>query len=573
MLGGLFGSTTGGGLFGQKSTIPTTSGLFGQTTGTTTGMTGGGLFDQKPATNVGLFNSNTISGGGLFSQPSTTIGTTSTGLFGQPATSSTGTGGGGLFGTTNISSGLFSNTLGQPQQTQSVFGGINPQQTSAVALPQQLGSSGIDPYGIQRLGLMSGLYGAPAITAMLSGWPGAIPNPFAFPTPGVILPTQFRRYKSATLSQLWRPLPEYTADHRRLALPSATPRRLPRSSHFVRSPAPVSSAFKSDYGWNEYELSNLLYPSRQSERLAFRGSSVTGRLSTDRAGQWTPFRRTVSDSDDEGRYTTNRSPRSLPQPFRRLRQKWKDGQDTGDKVLGQLHDTDVRTPLRRAQRQQIYEAELSEEERNGPVDFRQGLSSSMKGGMTHSMGRFYPDVPLTHRLDSGYTSEAIGRDKTLLVPKRVIPRSRSAPLREDWVSTVRQTGRVKLGLKQHNAAPKCTIPGYSTKPLIETLQGYNENRLAVVEDFTVVHDGFGEVTWPGLTDVRDLNIDEAVKIENKAIEVYPASYTEKTGNGVPDVGVGLNKPALVTLLNCKYDLLFDIRKKMILTKELYNIEQ
>ncbi|XP_055388782.1 uncharacterized protein LOC129617695 [Condylostylus longicornis] len=537
--GGLFGSTTGGGLFGQKT--ETTPGLFGQTGGGLFGgatstpaaaQSTGGLFGQKPAT-TGLFGTTTgttgttSAGTGLFGQqPSTS--TTGTGLFGNLGQSSTG---GGLFGSlgqTSTGGGLFGN-LGQPSTGGGLFGSSMGQSLGGIGTQQPLSAqTGLsqqqlvpcvpDPYGIQRLGLMSGMYGAPAMSALMGGWPGGIPNPFAFPTPGVILPTQFRRFKSATLSQIWRPLPEYTAEHRRLQLPSATPRRQrtlppPRNS--------TTSSLKLDYGWNDRDLSNMLYPPRTTMGTPHRRSPSVGRLSTAR-GQWTPFTQVASSESDEeadSRYgaPANRNLRvaERTQQARRLRQKWREGQDTTDKPLGHLQESDSRTPLKH---RRAFDTDTGED---------------VRGGRSMSRGFTPREVPYTQRQQT----------------------SRSGPLKDDWTLSLRQTGKLKLGFtkdaRDESLVPKCTLEGYSTKPSIETLQSYNGSRLSTVEDFTVIRDGYGEVTWPGLTDVRGLNVDLVVKIEDKAIEVYPSNYTEITGNSVPEIGVGLNRTALVTLLNCR----------------------
>ncbi|KAL7678351.1 hypothetical protein ACOME3_004579 [Neoechinorhynchus agilis] len=63
----------------------------------------------------------------------------------------------------------------------------------------------------------------------------------------------------------------------------------------------------------------------------------------------------------------------------------------------------------------------------------------------------------------------------------------------------------------------------------------------MVRDFTVHRRAVGSIRWPGVTDVRNMNLDEIVSIEHMEIFVYP-SGTER-----PMVGDGLNKPAFVTL--------------------------
>ncbi|EAU83836.1 hypothetical protein CC1G_09505 [Coprinopsis cinerea okayama7 len=155
--GSAFGSTnTGGGLFGQQQQQQQPQqqqpSLFGNTGGTgttaplqaqptqpafgastTTGTSGGGLF--------GSTNASTNTGGGLFGntgQQNTNTGTGTTGgLFGNTSTTGTGTGG-GLFGNTNTNQqqgttggGLFGNTNTNQQQGTTgggLFGNTNANQ-------------------------------------------------------------------------------------------------------------------------------------------------------------------------------------------------------------------------------------------------------------------------------------------------------------------------------------------------------------------------------------------------------------------------------------------------------------
>ncbi|PHJ24845.1 nucleoporin autopeptidase [Cystoisospora suis] len=149
--GSLFGNVTSGGssLFGQAQTAQpqsTSGGLFGSTSG-------GGLFGSQPAQQqTGLFGSGVLSSQpqqttstGLFgsagSTPST-LGSASTvggGLFGQQS-------GGGLFGSSNTSGGLF----GQAKPQGGLFGGTQPTTTSG------FGSSTLGSAGQQSSG---GLFG------------------------------------------------------------------------------------------------------------------------------------------------------------------------------------------------------------------------------------------------------------------------------------------------------------------------------------------------------------------------------------------------------------------------------
>ncbi|KAE8836560.1 hypothetical protein PTNB73_04516 [Pyrenophora teres f. teres] len=124
-------TTGGGGLFGQAK--PATGGLFGSTSNTTTGATGG-LFGGATTNNTtGGFGSggggfgSTTTGGGLFGQnkPAATGG-----LFGGASTNNTtstpfggSTSTGGAFGQSNTGGGLFGQT--NNQTTSSAFGANN----------------------------------------------------------------------------------------------------------------------------------------------------------------------------------------------------------------------------------------------------------------------------------------------------------------------------------------------------------------------------------------------------------------------------------------------------------------
>lgn len=63
--------------------------------------------------------------------------------------------------------------------------------------------------------------------------------------------------------------------------------------------------------------------------------------------------------------------------------------------------------------------------------------------------------------------------------------------------------------------PKCGIilrrPEYFTKPSISELDERIKDRECLVRDFTVGRDGYGQVTFLGLTNVYGLNLDEIGK--------------------------------------------------------------
>ncbi|KAK6589215.1 nucleoporin [Cryptosporidium xiaoi] len=93
--------------------------------------------------------------------------------------------------------------------------------------------------------------------------------------------------------------------------------------------------------------------------------------------------------------------------------------------------------------------------------------------------------------------------------------------------------------------PILTKSDYLCIPSIEVLRTFSEDRLAIVEDFRIIREGVGEIMWPGVTDLRGINLDLVVSIEPLCVSVYGDDDSP-----VP-IGEGLNKKALVTLKNCK----------------------
>lgn len=94
--------------------------------------------------------------------------------------------------------------------------------------------------------------------------------------------------------------------------------------------------------------------------------------------------------------------------------------------------------------------------------------------------------------------------------------------------------------------PKLTTTGYSLKPSNIELARMSLDQLKSVPNFTVQNQN-GKIEFQGTTDVSKLDIDQIVQIEANSVCVYPdSSDSEK-----PKVGHGLNKPAKVTLFNCK----------------------
>ncbi|KAF8794857.1 Nuclear pore complex protein Nup98-Nup96 like protein [Argiope bruennichi] len=85
---------------------------------------------------------------------------------------------------------------------------------------------------------------------------------------------------------------------------------------------------------------------------------------------------------------------------------------------------------------------------------------------------------------------------------------------------------------------------YFTIPSLDSMiPMVTSDKKCPVKDFTVGRQGYGKVTFPGVTDVYGLNLDEIIIFGNKEINVYPDDEKK------PPVGQGLNRKAKVILEN------------------------
>lgn len=89
--------------------------------------------------------------------------------------------------------------------------------------------------------------------------------------------------------------------------------------------------------------------------------------------------------------------------------------------------------------------------------------------------------------------------------------------------------------------PVCANHNLWTKPSLEAMEGMTEQELARVEHFQIGQYGIGSVTWPGLTDVRFLNIDDIIQFKKGSVTLFPDEDLK------PPVGTGLNKTAIIEL--------------------------
>ncbi|XP_017218528.1 nuclear pore complex protein NUP98A [Daucus carota subsp. sativus] len=96
--------------------------------------------------------------------------------------------------------------------------------------------------------------------------------------------------------------------------------------------------------------------------------------------------------------------------------------------------------------------------------------------------------------------------------------------------------------------PKLRHSDYYTEPRIQELAAKERAEPGFcrhVKDFVVGRHGYGSIKFLGETDVRRLDLESLVQFNHREVIVYMDESKK------PPVGQGLNKPAVVTLLNVK----------------------
>ncbi|KAI3850045.1 hypothetical protein MKX03_024920 [Papaver bracteatum] len=111
-----------------------------------------------------------------------------------------------------------------------------------------------------------------------------------------------------------------------------------------------------------------------------------------------------------------------------------------------------------------------------------------------------------------------------------------------------ENGHAKERTDIETLMPKLRYPEYYTEPWIQELAAKEREEPGFcgrVKDFTVGRHGFGSIKFAGETDVRNLDLESLVQFNNQEVIVYLDDSKK------PPVGQGLNKAAVVTLLNIK----------------------
>ena len=86
---------------------------------------------------------------------------------------------------------------------------------------------------------------------------------------------------------------------------------------------------------------------------------------------------------------------------------------------------------------------------------------------------------------------------------------------------------------------------YTTKPSFSQLEKMTEDELKAVPNFTVISE-HAILEFEDPVDLRNVDIDKAIKMSHKMVDVYPES---EFGDEKPQIGEKLNKPAFITFKN------------------------
>ncbi|CAD8096186.1 unnamed protein product [Paramecium sonneborni] len=91
-------------------------------------------------------------------------------------------------------------------------------------------------------------------------------------------------------------------------------------------------------------------------------------------------------------------------------------------------------------------------------------------------------------------------------------------------------------------APKCN--NYNLSPNIQMIQEMSDNQLTRIRDFKISNQ-YGCIHFLESIDLKDLNIDQIVKLKQDSVEFYPEDQFEQ----IPEYGKGLNVRCRVVLYN------------------------
>ena len=539
--GGLFGQTqpasTGGGIFGQGQGQPG-GGLFGANPTPQSG--GGGLFGN-PSPAGGMFGQNPSGAGGMMGQTNQMGG--QGGLFGGNPNSGMGAPqGGGLFGASSPqpTGGLFGAT--NPQQG-GLFGGSNPAQQGGGGLfgGQTGGQTGGGLFGGSAgAGAQGGLFGQVNVGAggqMMPQGAGAVPMmmagaPFTLPDAKTPYAIYFVPGNPSAKEKDEDGLPEMFKKE------ATSNRKESRNLQDVAETAEIN-ALKRDYlnqieGYNRANQfsntglgSNPLYQMEQGPRIYNDSRSTPqGKLPATRAtlpSKSNIIGRNASLYDvSSTRNSTGTGSRLNEDSVNLSRMTANDG----DKVLIEVEiEHGIAICITVNPRDVVSEiVRMIIDELGVPQDSKKAEEYA------NNYDLWYQDKKLSNisRLYESKFTATKGAAKFTFRKRASTMFGLNKP----------QNSNYELAPTQ--AIPILTKEGYSTTPEYSKICRMTLEELRAVPNFEV-HHKFATVAFLGPTDLRGLNLDQALNIQHRMVEIYPEDSNK------PAKGEGLNKPATITL--------------------------
>ena len=144
----------------------------------------------------------------------------------------------------------------------------------------------------------------------------------------------------------------------------------------------------------------------------------------------------------------------------------------------------------------------------------------------------------------------------------LVTKTRSKELDESSILTPPESANTSQELTEETDEPqpagiRLRRAGYYTIPSMSELATMvdPETGNCTVENFTIGRQGYGNVFFPGLTNIKNMNFDDIVFFRHKEVIVYPDDSKK------PELGSGLNKKAQVTLGKSEICLLFKILRR------------
>ena len=573
--GGLFGSTPAaaqGGLFGSNPVAAPSGGMFGSTPAA---APGGGLFGNTsaPAAGGGLFGGTpAAAGGGLFGSTSAPV--AGGGLFGSPPAAAPG---GGLFGSTPAApagGGMFGSTAAAPSG--GLFG-------STPAAAPGGGLFGSNPAAAPQGG---GLFGGAQAPAPTSGFFGSAPAPS--PAGGLFGSTP----SAAPAGGMFGGAPAAPAP----VAPGGTTILVPPASETLlaqqmaaienqNNELAVLEAWRGGNGKSRTDkriggITPTSVFQRDAQAVRYRG--LTGSISTSNTMNMNGSSSSVLNSYQA-------APRSAakirPRGFGPTKTTIGNGSRS---AMGMLSPTSflgsatkqlvikphALTPKPKTRLllsdESMAEKKKGHEERNGvtgdtPRDLIKGRNitndEAETPGRKTDRGLPFENSRITND-KAGFVSPDAGAQEKVAPASKVTPPPESSRARKGADSPVDQSYdfyRAVIGSPagRHNGnnveydvdtvnhlIPNLTKDGYVMTPAAEAMREMSEADLAAVPNFIVERVGYGSVAWDGTVDVRGIDLDSVICIEQKAVDVY---YEQEANGSKPAIGTKLNRSAILTL--------------------------